>query len=596
MLSGGNDEFKDKHRYGCCERWRALMENETTVGVDIGNLSARLRFNPQDGCIWLEGERVVMLHLAAFANLRRELIDTFGIDVARGLLTRMGHTSGAADAALARRTMPHAGFRESFMAGPRLHAIEGMVAVDPVLFDADPETGFHGGEWIWRNSAEVDAHLQSYGMSAEPVCWALTGYASAYTSAFMGSPILFREVECRAMGARHCRIVAKPSDQWDDQARDDLHQGFDLEDTQAEIGSGWASICGEPGYEAARPSDRLIGASAGFVSIMHMVDKVARTDAAVILIGEPGVGKKSCARVLHKLSARGTKPFVAFNCAALSGDQLDAELFGIEKSSSAGGSQMGRTGRVERANGGTLFLEDVHRLDLRAQTKLLRMLQTGEIERVGCSQPRAVRIRLIAASNARLVEAVRDGSFREDLYYRLTTFPILIPPLRERRTDLPLLIRHFLEVFARRYGKEITGISEMAVGYLLTYDFPGNVTELESMIERAVIMAPDKGPLGVTYLGSPIDERNPRFYGLSTRGLLISKADDGGARHDLGALDRLLDSNFELETFENELIARAVERASGNLSKAAKSLGLTRPQLAYRYRKIQDSPPAGLDE
>src|SRR5207244_3568496 len=144
------------------------------------------RFNPQEGCIWLEGERMLMLHLAAFAGLRCELIDSLGIETARNLLMRMGHISGAADAALARRAKPEAQLTESFMAGPRLHAIEGMVAVDPVGFVADPETGFHAGEWIWRNSAEVEAHLRAYGLSAEPGCWTLIGCASAYTSACVG--------------------------------------------------------------------------------------------------------------------------------------------------------------------------------------------------------------------------------------------------------------------------------------------------------------------------------------------------------------------------------------------------------------------------
>jgi len=134
----------------------------------------------------------------------------------------------------------------------------------------------------------------------------------------------------------------------------------------------------------------------------------------------------------------------------------------------------------------------------------------------------------------------------------------------------------------------MTGISEAAVGYLLTHDFPGNVAELESMIERAVIMASNPGALDVAHLRASVDERNPRFFGLSNRGLLIPKEEDGGCRHDPGALDRLLDSPFELETFERELISRAVERSSGNLSKAAKSLGLTRPQLAYRYRKLSE--------
>ena len=151
----------------------------------------------------------------------------------------------------------------------------------------------------------------------------------------------------------------------------------------------------------------------------------------------------------------------------------------------------GRGGRIERAGGGTLFLEDVHRLDLRAQTKLLQFLQTGDTDRIGATHPRSVDVRIVASSNADLGKAVSAGPFREDLYYRLAMFPITIAPLRERRSDLPALARHFLTAFARRYGKRIAGISDGGIGYLLTHDFPGNVAELESMIERAVIIAAD---------------------------------------------------------------------------------------------------------
>ena len=563
------------------------MDSSSNLGVDIGALSTRLRFVPQDGCIWLEGERMVLLHMTALASLRRELIDTLGFDAARGVLMRMGYTSGATDAALARRAKPNAEPAESFMAGPRLHAIEGIAASDPIGYTVDPATSFHAGEWVWRNSVEVDAHLLAYGLSAEPACWMAIGYASAYTSAFMGRPILYREVECRATGAPRCRHIGKPAELWDDDVRDDLHHGFDLDVDGSEAASNWADITGEADPGSRYQRDRLVGASAGFTSMMHMVDKVAQTPAVVLIVGEPGVGKKSCARLVHKRSQRSAKPFIAFNCASLIDEQLDTELFGFEKGALGGSSAVTRQGRIERANGGTLFLEDVHRLDLRAQTKLLRVLQMGEFERVGGTQPRPVNLRVIASSNDRLNEAVRDGRFREDLYYRLTVFPIVIPALRERRPDLPLLIRHFLDIFSERYKKRISGVAETAVGYLLTYEFPGNIAELESMIERAVIMAADGGVLELAYLATSIDARNPRFYGLSGRGLLIPK-EDGDARHDTVALDRLLDGKFELETFERELIGRAVTRASGNLSKAAKSLGLTRPQLAYRYRKPQD--------
>jgi hypothetical protein len=194
----------------------ALHSSCEDLGVEISDLSARLRFKPADAQIWLETERMMMVHLSAFTSLRRELIDTLGTQGARRLLIRMGQASGATDAQIARRARSSDDPAAIFMAGPRLHAIEGMVRAEPLDFHVDAETGVHTGEWIWRNSIEVDAHLAAFGPSSEPVCWHMIGYASTYTSAFMGRPIIYREVECRAMGAPNCRIIGKPVHDWDE--------------------------------------------------------------------------------------------------------------------------------------------------------------------------------------------------------------------------------------------------------------------------------------------------------------------------------------------------------------------------------------------
>ena len=565
-----------------------MASDSASLGVDIGALSTRLRFVPQDGCIWLEGERMVLLHQAALSSLRRELIDTVGTDAARGILARLGQVSGATDAALARRAKPDAELSETFLAGPRLHAIEGIAASDPVGYSIDDVTKFYVGEWTWRNSVEVEAHLDAFGQSAEPVCWMALGYASAYTSAFMGRPILYREVECRATGAPQCRIVGKPAELWEEETGNDLYQGLNLADDGD--APNWANLASGGGASDAG-GDRLVGSSPGLRSAVTMMEKVARTRAPVLLIGEPGVGKKTAARALHRLSDRGSKRLVTFNCASLEGDQLDAELFGFERSAVAvAAAGASRGGRIERASGGTLFLEDVHRLDLRAQAKLLQVLQTDEVDRIGATHHRSVDVRIVASSSTYLGQAVGAGAFREDLYYRLAMFPVSIPPLRERRSDLPVLVRHFLNIFSARYGKQVTGISARAVGYLLTYDFPGNVAELESMIERAVIMAADGAQVDIDAIASTIDD-GPRFLTVSAGGGLIPRGGpDDDARQRL-ALDDLLNSAFQLDTFERDLIERAVERAGGNLSRAAASLGLTRPQLAYRYRKGTTEAP-----
>lgn len=553
----------------------ALHSSCEDLGVEISDLSARLRFKPADAQIWLETERMMMVHLSAFTSLRRELIDTLGTQGARRLLIRMGQASGATDAQIARRARSSDDPAAIFMAGPRLHAIEGMVRAEPLDFHVDAETGVHTGEWIWRNSIEVDAHLAAFGPSSEPVCWHMIGYASAYTSAFMGRPIIYREVECRAMGAPNCRIIGKPVHDWDEESDEDLHTGIDLDvlGTCDEWSEG-ASGNDEP--------DRLVGQSSDFAGMMHRIAMVAPTDATVLLMGEPGSGKKSAARLIHQRSARARKPFVVMNCAAWQGEALDIELFGTER----GPNGSPRQGRLERAHGGTLFLEDIHCLDVRAQSKLLRALQEKTVERVGSSQPRTINVRLLASANARLLDARRAGQFREDLYYRIATMPIPIPPLRERRADLPLLIQHFIRKFARLYRKTIPGLSNAAVGFLSTHDYPGNIAELESILERAVIMTPDGQPLAMTHLLSPLEEQDRGFFALSNRGLLIPRQHGADSEVETVAFDNLLDSDFDLETFETRLITRAVERAGGNLSRAAKDLGITRPQLAYRYKKI----------
>ena len=219
----------------------------------------------------------------------------------------------------------------------------------------------------------------------------------------------------------------------------------------------------------------------------------------VLFLGETGVGKEIFARMLHRMGRRSEQPFVAVNCAALPENLIEAELFGVVKGAYTGATDS-RPGRFERAHGGTLFLDEIGTLTLSAQAKLLRALQEGEIERVGDSQTRKVDVRLLAATNVDLKDAVARGTFREDLYFRLTTFPVRIPPLRERRDDIPLLMRHFLHRFSQRHGKTVGSFAPEAVEALLSYAFPGNIRELENMIERGVLLADAGEPIGISHL------------------------------------------------------------------------------------------------
>ena len=234
--------------------------------------------------------------------------------------------------------------------------------------------------------------------------------------------------------------------------------------------------------------EEIISESPVFRQILNTVEQVARTDATVLILGETGTGKELLARAVHDISARRDRPLVKVNCASLPANLIESELFGHEKGAFTG-AHTRRVGRFELADGGTIFLDEIAELPLELQSKMLRVLQEGEIERLGGSRTIRVDVRAIAATNRDLVKEIAAGAFREDLYYRLNVFPITCPPLRERRTDIPLLVRHFVSVFSAKTGKTIANIPASTMQALVTYDWPGNVRELENIIERAVIIS-----------------------------------------------------------------------------------------------------------
>jgi two-component system response regulator HydG len=232
----------------------------------------------------------------------------------------------------------------------------------------------------------------------------------------------------------------------------------------------------------------IIGTSLAWRRTMDIVMQAAPSEATVLLLGESGTGKELLARALHDNSARGKGPFIAVNCAAIPESILEAELFGYEKGAFTGAATA-RDGRFEAAHGGTLFLDEIGEISRHVQVKLLRVLQEGEIERLGGGgKTRHIDVRIVAATNVNLAEEVKAGRFREDLYYRLNVIPVSVPPLRDRRDDIPLLAQHFVQVYAEKNGKAIGGCSPAAIERLCEYGWPGNVRELENAIERAVVL------------------------------------------------------------------------------------------------------------
>lgn len=306
----------------------------------------------------------------------------------------------------------------------------------------------------------------------------------------------------------------------------------------------------------------ITGSSKAFLEVLSMAEQLAEVETTVLLTGESGTGKELLARAIHFNSNRNSGPFVVVNCAAIPSDLMEAELFGYKKGSFTG-ALADRKGKFEVANGGSIFLDEIGELPVNMQAKLLRVLQEREVDVLGESQPRAVNVRVLAATNRNLQEMMQQGIFREDLFYRLSVAPIHLPPLRERREDIPLLVHHLLEKLVARTGKEAV-ISAEAVEALQRYDWPGNVRELENQLERLVVFN-RTGIIGIEDL--PAELRRP------TRVL-------GKLRLELP------ESGFSLEELERDILAAALERHGGNQSRAARYLGISRNTLLYRMQKF----------
>jgi two-component system NtrC family response regulator len=301
--------------------------------------------------------------------------------------------------------------------------------------------------------------------------------------------------------------------------------------------------------ESTSPLDGIVAASEKMLEVCRMVEKVAPTNATTLLLGESGTGKELLARALHSLSDRVEKPFVAINCAAIPENLLESELFGHEKGAFTGAVKH-TPGRVETANTGTLFLDEIGDMPLALQSKLLRFLQERVVERVGGREEISVDVRVVCATNQNLDSAIKDGRFREDLYYRISEITIDIPPLRERLGERLILARTLLEKFSGQQGRSFKGFSPDAQNAIQNYHWPGNVREMENKIKGAIIMAEGKHVTAVDLALNDVDDSPPSLNLREVR----RKA-------------------------EGAAINRAVVHASGNISRAAKMLGITRPTL-----------------
>ena len=549
--------------------------NEGPTGHDL-HLAELLDFRPDQGVIRLHEQRVVILSAAAMGLLRKELVDTLGRETARRLLLRFGFADGYHDAVNLRERSKWTSPLDGLRAGAMLHTLEGIVRAEVRRIDHDPATGQFEEEVAWHDSYEAEQHLHHYGRSSSPVCWSLLGYSSGFASACLGKEIYFRETECLGKGAKHCVAIGRDAERW----------GAELEQIRGDFQAATVGPEVERLHEAVRTrlkeldrrerllerrerelnllrerinrhavSKNFIAGSQAMKDVLELAARVAPLDTTVLVYGESGTGKEFIVRMIHDQSPRAAAPFVSINCAALTETLLESELFGHVRGAFTGAVR-DKAGLFEVAGDGTIFLDEIGEIAPTVQAKLLRALQEREIRRVGAERSIKVNARVVAATNRDLRAAVEAGTFREDLYFRLAAFIITVPPLRDRREDIPPLVHHFLVSAAPRMKKEIKSVSAEAMTALMNYRWPGNVRELGHAVERAVILA--NGP-------------NIRVRDLPPEVTQKSRVRAG-------------DDTLNLQEQERVMIERALERFGGNRRKAADALKISTVTL---WRKMK---------
>jgi DNA-binding NtrC family response regulator len=535
-------------------------------------LEETISFEP--GCINLHQRRLILHDIHAFAQFRQDLVASVGLAQARRILTRFGWFSGQVDAAAMQRIFSWDSPEEWLRAGGAMGTLggAGRMAVDGIDIQAER----FRCQVTWQASAEAEEQLAAFGPSDHPACWILCGYMSGYASFCLGRQVLVFEQRCMAMGHPACIAEGRFAHEWDEGWREQKAY-FEAVDISAKLQAFSADLRRKE--ESARrrreaavpePTATLQGIeihSPTFRRTMSLAMRAARYDVPVLITGESGVGKEVLANYLHRHSDRADGPMLSINCAALPEELLESELFG-HCAGSFTGAIRDRRGHFEEAAGGTLLLDEIGDISPAMQGKLLRVLQEHEITRVGESTPRPVDVRVLAATNRDLEALVRDGRFRDDLFFRLRVVEIRIPPLRERTEDILPLARHFVARAARRFGKKHLHLDGTCLDHLLRHQWPGNIRELENAIDRAAVMARSDRIL-------PEDLPQP----VLSKTVPSRSADaEAPAVRPVGRLKEV----------EAALIRQTLERFAGNRAKTARSLGMSTTTLWRRMRTLGD--------
>ena len=541
------------------------------------HLAELLDFRPDQGIIRLHAQRVVILSAAAMGLMRKELVDTLGHDAARRVLLRFGFADGYHDAVNLRARSNWAGPLDGLHSGAMLHTLEGIVRVVVRRAEYDEDSGRFEEEVTWHDSYEAEQHVHHYGKSSRPVCWSLVGYSSGFASACLGKEIYFREMTCAGQGERHCAAIGRDVNGWgadSESIRADFQAanlGHEVERLREAVGKRVKELDRRERLLERREREldllrervnrhaaakHFVAGSRAMQDALELAARVAPLDTTVLVYGESGTGKEFIVRLIHDQSPRASAPFVSINCAALTETLLESELFGHVRGAFTGAVR-DKAGLFEVAGNGTIFLDEIGEVAPTVQAKLLRALQEREIRRVGAERSIKVNARVVAATNRDLRAAVDAGTFREDLYFRLAAFIITVPPLRDRREDIPPLVHHFLVRAAGRMKKDVRSVTADTMSALMNYSWPGNVRELEHAVERAVILA--NGP-------------TIRLRDLPPEVTQKSRGRAG-------------DDTLDLQAQERAAIERALERFGGNRKKAAAALNISTVTLWRRMKQ-----------